>query len=118
MPAPPERTALYRLYDAEDRLIYVGITSNPKARWAAHSRDKHWWPEVARKSVEWFETRKSAGRIEKIEVEEERPLYNKVFNGTERRTELYNQELKRKRQEPEPEPDPRAGYPPFWGVAD
>lgn len=113
-----ERTAPYRLYDADDRLLYVGITVNPKARWSAHARDKHWWPEVARKTIEWFETRKSAERIEKIEVEEEGPAYNKVFNGPERRVELYNEELARTRPHEVPDPTPRALYPPFHGVAD
>ncbi|MER5902987.1 GIY-YIG nuclease family protein [Streptomyces mirabilis] len=94
MSEPPERTALYRFYDAEDRLLYVGITSNPKARWRAHARDKYWWPEVSRKTIEWFETRKSAERIEKIEVEEESPAYNRTFNG-ERRRELQNEDAKR-----------------------
>lgn len=31
-----ERTALYRLYDAGDRLLYIGISNNPEARWARH----------------------------------------------------------------------------------
>ncbi|MFJ6559937.1 GIY-YIG nuclease family protein [Streptomyces sp. NPDC091412] len=93
MSEPPERTALYRLYDAEDRLLYVGITTNPKVRWRAHARDKRWWPEVARKTIEWFETRKSAERVEKIEVEEESPVYNRNFNG-DRRRELQNEDLR------------------------
>lgn len=121
MPEPPERTALYRLYDADGRLLYVGITSNPKARWGAHARDKHWWPEVARKTTEWFETRKSAERIEKIEVEDERPRYNKVFNG-ERRTELYNEGVARAaaaaRALEALEPDTGERFPPFWGADD
>ncbi|MCT9092888.1 GIY-YIG nuclease family protein [Streptomyces sp. ASQP_92] len=122
MPEPAERTALYRLYDVNDRLLYVGITANPKARWSAHSRDKHWWPEVARKAIEWFETRKSAERIEKIEVEEERPRYNKVFNGSERRMELHNEGVARAAAEARAlaalEPDTGERFPPFWGAND
>lgn len=112
------RTALYRLYDSEDRLIYVGITSDLTARWRAHQRDKYWWPEVARKAIEWFETRKSAERIEKIEIEEESPLYNKVFNGPQRRTELYNEALARTRKAEVRDSKPRGVYPLFHGVAD
>lgn len=93
MPESPERTALYRLYDADDRLLYVGITTSPKHRWGAHARDKTWWGEVARKDVEWFERRKSAERIEKIEIEEERPIYNRTFNG-DRRRELQNADIR------------------------
>jgi predicted GIY-YIG superfamily endonuclease len=116
-----ERTALYRLYGADDRLLYVGISSNPKGRLGAHSRDKHWWPEVARHALEWFETRKSAERIEKIEVEEERPRYNKVFNG-DRRTELYNEGVARldeERREAERRNRTHGPiHPPFRGVPD
>lgn len=122
MSGPPERTALYRLYDADNRLLYVGITSNLKARWSAHSRDKRWWPEVAHKTIEWFETRKSAERIEKIEVEEEHPRYNKVFNGPERRAELYNEGVARAAAEARAsqaaEPDTGERFPPFWGADD
>ena len=35
-----DRTALYRLYDAEDQLLYIGITSYPPKRWTEHERDK------------------------------------------------------------------------------
>jgi predicted GIY-YIG superfamily endonuclease len=105
---PPERTALYRFYDANDRLLYVGITTNPKRRWYAHSRDKYWWPEVTRKAIEWFETRKSAERIEKIEIAEERPVYNRNLNG-DRRHELQNEDIRRAKRAlpaPKPVPDP------------
>ncbi|MFE6355895.1 GIY-YIG nuclease family protein [Streptomyces rochei] len=122
MPEPSERTALYRLYDADDLLLYVGITHNPKRRWSAHSRDKHWWPDVARKTIEWFETRKSAERVEKIEVEEERPRYNKVFNGADRRVELYNEGVAKAAAEARAlrslEPDNGERFPPFWGADD
>lgn len=118
MPEPSERTAVYRLYDADDRLLYVGITTNPQRRWWQHARDKHWWPEVTRKTVEWFETRKSAERIEKIEVEEEEPVYNRVYNGPERRTELRNEDIRRSSIPEVRERHPLDGYPLFYGVPD
>lgn len=118
MPVVPERTALYRLYDVGDVLLYVGISRNPKARLSAHSRDKFWWPEVAHHTLEWFETRKSAERVEKVEVEEESPKYNKVFNGAERRTDLYNEALARNRPPKVHDSTPRGFYPPFHGVPD
>lgn len=33
MPQTPEPIALYRLYDAEGQLLYVGIARDPEARW-------------------------------------------------------------------------------------
>lgn len=76
----PERTALYRLYDTKGQLLYVGITSCPKTRWQTHAREKPWWPKVSRKTIEWFETRKSATRVERIEIQEEQPKYNVAHN--------------------------------------
>jgi predicted GIY-YIG superfamily endonuclease len=92
----PERTALYRLYDTRGRLLYVGITNNPEVRWQTHAREKPWWPKVANKTLEWFETRKSAQRVERIEIAEERPAFNLQHNPGRAR-ELYNENNARKR---------------------
>ena len=43
-----EPTAVYRFYDEADRLLYVGISRNPAARWAQHAVEKKWWPRVDR----------------------------------------------------------------------
>lgn len=83
----PERTALYRLYDADGVLIYVGISNNPERRWKSHAQDKPWWPEVVEKKVEWFETRKSAARIETTEIGEEDPRHNRTGEKAKKRIE-------------------------------
>lgn len=70
------RTALYRLYDTEDRLLYVGISVNPDMRWRQHANDKLWWSTVSRKEVEWFETRPEACEAEVRAIQSEQPLYN------------------------------------------
>jgi hypothetical protein len=71
------RTALYRLYDADERLLYVGITADPEYRWTQHAKDKEWWPSVARKSVEWFEARGRAASAEISTIRQELPQYNR-----------------------------------------
>lgn len=73
-----ERTALYRLYDSGDRLLYVGIAKDPERRWWQHARDRadSWWPDVARKSVEWFDTREAAEGAEVEAIKREGPPYN------------------------------------------
>lgn len=106
-----ERTALYRLYDTDGQLLYVGITNNVKKRWRAHEKDKAWWSEVTHKTIEWFETRKSAERVEKVEIEEEEPLYNRALNPN-RRLALPTQSVDEMH-------DLSQGLrPPFYGVAD
>jgi hypothetical protein len=70
------RTALYRLFDAEGRLLYVGVAFNPEVRWKDHAKDKPWWGDVERKTVAWCETRTDALLDEAEAIRTERPLYN------------------------------------------
>lgn len=101
-----DRTALYRLYDTGDNLLYVGITGNLSTRWYTHAREKDWWPKVVRKEVEWFETREEADRAERAEVLRQRPSYNRTYNPGRAR-ELYNEANARKRAgKPVVLPDP------------
>lgn len=74
------RTALYRFYDADERLLYVGIANNPEQRWKAHARTADWWPQAARKSVEWFDSRPAAAAAETRAISAEAPTHNIVHN--------------------------------------
>ncbi|HEY9408453.1 MAG TPA: GntR family transcriptional regulator [Jiangellaceae bacterium] len=78
MSEAPERTALYRLYDATDRLLYIGITKTPATRWQQHAREKSdsWWSDVARKTIEWFNSRPEAEVAEVNAIRTEGPPYN------------------------------------------
>lgn len=68
-------TSLYRLFGAT-RLLYVGITNDLKVRFATHAALKTWWPEVARKTVELYPTRKAALEAELAAIRAENPLHN------------------------------------------
>lgn len=70
------RTALYRLYDINDQLLYIGIAFDPATRGYQHKKTKSWWPEVAWRDVTWFETRREAEAAEREALRAERPLYN------------------------------------------
>jgi predicted GIY-YIG superfamily endonuclease len=76
MPEPTERAALYRLYDMEGRLLYVGVTNELRRRWQQHSTSQKWWHLVARRVVEWHESRAAAELAETAAIEAEMPLYN------------------------------------------
>lgn len=69
-------TALYRLYDADETLVYLGIAYDPDVRWYQHSRDKKWWTNVARKTVEWHPDRDTAEAAELAAIRTETPLHN------------------------------------------
>lgn len=77
---PPERTALYRLYDANDQLLYVGVSSRPPIRMAQHAADKSWWGEVATQELEWLDDRETALDAEREAIRSERPRYNHQSN--------------------------------------
>ncbi|WP_186319235.1 GIY-YIG nuclease family protein [Streptomyces sp. SAJ15] len=77
----PERTALYRLYDAEDRLLYIGITTDPEARWERHALLKWWWSQVDRKDLTWLNVSwRDALTAEAEAILEGRPKFNGVHN--------------------------------------
>lgn len=76
MTQPTGRTALYRFFDREDRLVYVGISNNPRARWEGHAADKPWWSSVVTREIEWFDTRKEAESAERREISARSPKWN------------------------------------------
>jgi predicted GIY-YIG superfamily endonuclease len=80
MPKPDmsQRAALYRLFDAKGRLLYVGISLDPAARWKQHRGDKQWWPEVIDKQVIWYDTRILALQAEAMAIRDELPIHNGI----------------------------------------
>lgn len=71
-----ERTALYRIYDAKDALLYIGITNNFGRRWAQHGARKPWWRQVRRQTVLWYDSRAEAEAAEVAAIRNEHPLHN------------------------------------------
>lgn len=70
------RTALYRFFDPDDVLLYVGTTDDVETRWGQHANMKAWWPDVARKTVTWYDVRETAEGEERLAIREETPLHN------------------------------------------
>jgi len=70
------RTALYRLYDKNDRLIYVGISEQLGERWERHLRSKPWWPDVQRMTSDWYPDRAAAAIAETEAIKNEKPVEN------------------------------------------
>lgn len=81
MPDSPERTALYRYFDANEGLLYIGISIDPDGRLKVH-RDNHapWVNEVSRRAVEWHGSRPLALKAEAEAIKAERPRYNGKHN--------------------------------------
>lgn len=80
-------TALYRFFDSEGRLLYVGISMDVQKRWKVHETERAttWWPRVDRRTVEWFDTRNEALAAEVTAIKKESPLHNVMHTHRNRR---------------------------------
>lgn len=69
-------TALYRHFDAADRLLYVGISLRPTYRLGQHAGGSHWADNIVRVTIEWLPTRPEAIEAERRAIATENPLHN------------------------------------------
>jgi len=67
---------LYRLFDVNDELLYVGITFMPGNRFTQHRREKLWWREVARQELTTYPNREAAADAERDAIANEQPIHN------------------------------------------
>lgn len=72
---------LYRFYDAEDVLLYVGLSVNPGRRMEKHKATQPWWSDVARIEMEQHEDLKTLQAAEREAIKTEQPLHNVRMNG-------------------------------------
>lgn len=77
---PPYPTALYRYFDVEGHLLYVGITGDLAVREVSHIRDSSWMDFAARATIERYPTRRAALDAERDAIEAEKPLFNVTHN--------------------------------------
>jgi hypothetical protein len=74
------RCALYRHFDSEDILLYVGITDNLGDRTnGGHARTSDWVQFAVRAEAEWFDSREQASKAEREAVQDEQPIYNRQY---------------------------------------
>lgn len=73
-----KRTALYRVFGDQRRLLYVGISCRALARMAQHQDDKNWWTDVRTIEVAWFASEPAALAAERDAIASERPAHNLV----------------------------------------
>ncbi|MET7429601.1 GIY-YIG nuclease family protein [Streptomyces flaveolus] len=74
------RTSLYRLFDSEGRLLYIGISNNPEKRFNTHRWTKPWRQEIASYTAEWLDTREEAEAAEIEAIRSELPAYNRMHH--------------------------------------
>ena len=67
---------LYRMFSADNQLLYIGITLNISHRFAVHRSTKSWWTDVVDIRVEHFASRAELEAAEDAAIAAEQPLYN------------------------------------------
>lgn len=74
---------LYRFYNHNDRLLYIGISLSTVKRMNKHRDTQPWWPQVARMDVAHLTTitRADAEKVERQAIIDEQPLHNIIWNG-------------------------------------
>lgn len=73
-------TSVYRYYDADAVLIYVGITNRGMQRQHEHNIRAEWWPYVTRQEVEHYPNRPEAAKRERELIQRHRPPFNMQHN--------------------------------------
>lgn len=69
-------TCLYRHFDGDGRLLYVGISISAAARTSQHSATADWFRDVRSITLEWHPNRAAAFVAELQAIRCERPLHN------------------------------------------
>jgi hypothetical protein len=81
--APPDLATrpycVYRLYNADGDLLYVGLSNGPLDRFRAHAGDKTWWTEVARIDLTHVADGEEAHDLEATWIKDLDPRYNKLL---------------------------------------
>lgn len=89
-PLPPKRRregrtedhVLYRFFNAEGVLLYVGITYDLSMRFSTHSVERWWWGQWAYSTVVRYHSRAALEAAERKAIKSEKPLHNAVHNKT------------------------------------
>ena len=95
-------TELYRHFDGENVLLYVGISLSTFTRLSQHKDHAEWFKKVSSVTIEHFPTREEAIAAEKKAIKTEYPKFNIAHKKTMRDIELeekYAHREERKVQE-------------------
>jgi hypothetical protein len=75
-------TALYRYFDADDLLLYIGVSDRLRIRTGDHIAGSSWMDFAVRSTIERHPTRAVALETEESAIKAEHPLFNHQHNDT------------------------------------
>jgi hypothetical protein len=71
---------LYRFYNADGNLLYVGISNTWYQRFHQHERKSGWFSRVTHATFESYDTREAVEAAELVAIKTENPEFNKASN--------------------------------------
>tara|TARA_R110000787_G_C13144500_1_gene417677 strand:- start:54 stop:551 length:498 start_codon:yes stop_codon:yes gene_type:complete len=71
-----DRTTLYRSFDKDGVLLYVGISHSAMHRLSQHRAKSIWHKQCVHVELEHFDSRKKASEAEKFAIQRELPMFN------------------------------------------
>lgn len=81
--AVPDRPQwLYRLFDSEGRLLYVGVTDDVWRRVGEHERTQEWGDDIVRVKRQRYPGRAAALAAERRAIHIEKPVHNVIHSGS------------------------------------
>jgi len=83
------KTTLYRYFDSEGQLLYVGITGDNTKRQSQHRRNSFWFGLIGSATFEHYDSRDEAFRAEAIAIRTEKPIHNIAMNNTQAEQSIY-----------------------------
>lgn len=69
-------TNLYRHFDANGALLYIGVSLNALKRLSQHQNLSPWFASISNVTIETFETKQEALLAERHAIERENPKFN------------------------------------------
>ena len=67
---------LYRHFNADGALLYVGISVNALSRLGEHRQSSEWYKQIVKVTLEHFPSRKEAEEAETKAIKSEKPKFN------------------------------------------
>ena len=87
----PKRPCVYRAWDTDGTLLYIGSTINAPQRMRSHATGTRWWLEVARVTFEEYDTEAEIRKVESAAIWNEASLYNR--GGTRQKAAAATRDL-------------------------
>lgn len=80
VPHGPGRHHLYRHFDSDGRLLYVGVSLSTLARLAQHKAESEWFWRIAKVEITAYASRETVLEAERIAIRQEKPLHNIIHS--------------------------------------